>query len=424
MITELRVDRIAGGGEGVGREASGRVVFVPRTAPGDVVRVDIVEEKKRWARGRARELLREGEGRRPAPCPVYRQCGGCRLQHLTPAVQRRVKRELVREALSRIGGLDVAVPPLVSGGGEFGYRNRMTFTSRDTDGRHTAGFKSLDDPALITDVSRCLLAEEPIQKAWRALRQAWSEGVCTPPRHADARITVRAAQEGTVDVLIHGGRPTDPSATSLLLDRIPGLAGWHHAGPGRDPVCLAGDGALADRWQGIRFDLPPDVFLQVNRLVSAEMDCWLDQEVGDVAGQRVLDLYAGVGARAIRWSRAGADVTACELSERAAATCRAAAGETRGGPVVLAGRVEDHIVDLLPADLVVVNPPRAGLSRRVSEALVAGVARNLAYVSCDPATLARDLVRLAPAWKLRKVQPFDAFPQTAHVETIVWLHRC
>ncbi|MEE8573684.1 MAG: TRAM domain-containing protein, partial [Gemmatimonadota bacterium] len=144
--TLLRVDRIAGGGDGVGREPSGRVVFVPRTAPGDVVRVEIVEAKARWARGRVREQVSRGDARRLAPCPVYDVCGGCRLQHLTPVEQRRVKRDLVEDALRRIGGLDVPVPDVMASGSEFEYRNRVTFSSRFNDGRLVAGFRTIHEP--------------------------------------------------------------------------------------------------------------------------------------------------------------------------------------------------------------------------------------------------------------------------------------
>ena len=207
------------------------------------------------------------------------------------------------------------------------------------------------------------------------------------------------------------------------MDRVPELVGCHYASPGGEPVCLAGRETLADRWQDTAFDLPADVFLQVNRRVSAEMDRWLDERAGELAGLRVLDLYSGVGARAIRWAAAGADVSAVEISERAAAACLGAAAGAGVRLDVVAAAVERRIHGLMPADLVVVNPPRTGLSGRVSDALISGSSRHLAYVSCDPATLARDLGRLSRVWDVVDVQPFDAFPQTAHVETAVWLRR-
>ena len=422
--TMLRVDRIAAGGDGVGREDSGRVVFVPRTGPGDVVRVEIVEAKARWARGRVQEYVSRGEEQRQAPCPAYDECGGCRLQHLTPAGQRRGKRNLVEDALRRIGGLDVEVPDLISGGSEFAYRNRVTFSSAMSDGTLVAGFRKIYDPGALADVRHCMLAEKPIVTVWEGLRRAWAEGICEPPLEPNTRITVRAAYDGSIDVLVRGGKPALADSLRDLIDEVPGIVGWHHARSREEPSCLAGLETLADCWQDIEFDLPADVFLQVNREVSSQLDAWLYDRVGNIEGLRVLDLYSGVGARAIRWARAGAHVTACEVAGRAVNACRKAASGTDGRLVVVADRVENRIAELMPADLVVVNPPRAGLSRPVTAELVSQSAERLAYVSCDPATLARDLARLQPAWRVEEVQSFDAFPQTAHVETIAWLNRC
>lgn len=419
----IHVERIAGGGDGVGREDSGRVIFVPRTAPGDVILADVVHAKRQWAKGRVREYVQLGEDRRPAPCPQYDQCGGCHLQHLTPVEQRRAKRGVVQEALRRIGGVEAAVPDLVVAGNEFGYRNRVTFSFGDATGGLRAGFRMLHDATAVTDTSRCLLAELPIQLAWSALRESWKQGICDPPAGPETRLTIRSASDGSVDMLLRGVEPPAAESVGRLFERVPGLVGYHYAPPGGVPACIAGSETLADRWQGIDFDLPADVFLQVNRQVSVAMDAWLDERVGGLSGARILDLYAGVGARAIRWAMGGAEVTACEVSAPAAAASRSAAARVGAQVVVQHARVEDRIEELLPVDVVVVNPPRSGLTRCVAKALVTESAERLAYVSCDPATLARDLGRLSPAWDLVELQPFEAFPQTAHVETVAWLHR-
>jgi 23S rRNA (uracil1939-C5)-methyltransferase len=419
----VRVERIAAGGDGVGRQASGRVVFVPRTAPGDVVRVDIDEAKPRWARGRASVYVERGPGVRKAPCPVYADCGGCRLQHLEPDEQRKTKRDLVQETLRRIGRIQAEVPPLIAAGDEFAYRNRVTFSAGMLDGRPVAGYRAIRDPEVVVDVAECLLAEAPIVSAWRALRENWDSGLSEILASPDARLTLRCSSAGAVDVLVRGVARRGPEVPRALVDRVPELVGWHEADVSGPPRCVAGDELLLDRWQGVDFALPADVFLQVNRSVSSAMDGWLDERAGDWDGWTVLDLYAGVGARAIRWARDGARVIACEVSSRASSACRRAATDTGGRLEVLTGRVEERIGRLPSADLVVVNPPRAGLSREVAQALARAPAQRLAYVSCDPATLARDLDRLREAWILREVQPFDAFPQTAHVETVAWCLR-
>lgn len=441
-VIEFDIDSIAAGGDGVGRDDSGLVVFVPLTAPGDRVRAEIIQAKARWARGRLQALLVAAPERRPAPCPVFGQCGGCRLQHLPEAVQAGAKRDVVAAALARIGGFDVEVPPLVSAGEPFGYRNRVTLTVQS--GGVVAGFHALHAPAEIVDAPNCLLAEAPIQAAWEALAPWWHE-LPRGPQGVEVRVTIRASTTGAIALLVEGGsRPGDPEAVAR---RLPSLASFLWIDEQGERRLLAGEATFTDEWQGTRFDLDPTVFLQVNRAVSGAMDAWIDDRLAllrlDGTGAsprspRVADLYAGVAARAIRWARAGLDVAtceivpeACEATRRALAAVGADAADTTDASDatdadvtldIREGAVEEH-ADLFDRDLVIVNPPRAGLSPEVREALIAGSARAVAYVSCDPATLARDLEAVASAYRLEAVQPFDAFPQTAHVETVAWLVR-
>ncbi len=418
----LSIERIAAGGDGVGREENGRVVFVPRTAPGDVAQVELIRSRERWARGRLVDLEQRGSERRVAPCPVYDGCGGCQLQHLVPESQRQAKRGLVRDAFERIGGMTVPVPEVISGGGDLAYRNRVTFSVGTGGGSAPMGLRRFEDPGRVLDLDLCLLAERPVQEAWRGLRDASRRGSWTPAASADTRLTVRAARDGLVDLTVWGSGEPGGAEAEALLEGVPGLIGVHAVDEDGSTRCIAGAATLADRWQGVEFELPAGVFMQVNREVSEAMDRWLDAKVGPVSGMRVIDLYSGVGARAVRWALKGASVTACEVSRAAAGACEAAAAKAGTALRVVASRVED-LVPVDAVDLVVVNPPRAGLSRSVSRALQAQRAGRMAYVSCDPATLARDVARLEPSWSLAGVQPFDAFPQTAHVETIAWLER-
>jgi 23S rRNA (uracil1939-C5)-methyltransferase len=331
------------------------------------------------------------------------------------------KRDFVREALRRLGGIEIPVPEPIARGGEFGDRNRVTFATGTREGRDVRGLRALEAPEAIVDVRVCMLAEAPVVETWTALRDAWTKEPGRAPGPG-TRITVRASASGDVDVMTRGETSIPARDAAHLVDTVPGLTGWHHAPVSGDPECVAGAGRLVDRWQGRDFELPAGVFLQVNREVSSAMDEWIDERAGPLEGRRVLDLYAGVGARAIRWSEGGANVVSCEVSPSASAACRTAAGST-GRLEVVTDRVESQVESLMPADLVVVNPPRAGLSRTVADRLAVASAEELVYVSCDPATLARDLKRLGKGWSIREVQPFDAFPQTSHVETIVWMCR-
>lgn len=424
-LLELTVDSIAGGGDGVARDEGGRVVFVPRTAPGDRVRARVEREKASWARALPVELLEAGAGRAPAPCPYYPACGGCQLQHLVPEARREALRRAVADALERIGGLsDARVPVPAAPGPEFGYRNRITLTLRRGPDGVRAGYRPYDDPDAVLDVEDCPLAEPAVRRAWAGLRGAWGPDAEALPAGGELRLTLRASAEGRVALVIEGGEPGSPGDPERVV------AGLAHGGedPGihwRDTSGtrrrLAGEPFLEERWDGLDLRLRPEAFVQVNRTVAAAVDRHVEELVGPREGLRVLDLYAGVGVRAIRWALAGAEVVACEVDRDAVASGREAAERAGARLRFVRARVEDALGDLLPADRVVVNPPRAGLSRPVTERLAAGGLRDLVYVSCDPATLARDVARLGPAWRLEAVRTFDAFPQTAHVETVVRL---
>ncbi len=421
----LEIDSVAVGGDGVARDEAGRVVFVPRTAPGDSVLARIVESHPSWARARTLEIVRAGAGRRPPPCPFYEACGGCQLQHLDRRTQEQAKRAAVRDTLERIGGFDVDVPPIEAPGPELGYRNRISLTLRRGDGGSVrAGFHRVDDPARLVDVDRCPLAEDAVNAAWTALRRAWGPGARHLPAGGELRLTLRSTAGGLVGLLVEGGEREGRAregAADRLLDAVGPLTSVHWRPRGGDLRRLGGRERLVERWDGIELSLHPEAFLQVNRTVAAAMEDHLDELVGDVHGRRVLDLYAGVGLRAVRWSRRGADAVACEVHPGAVETGRRAARDQGVDVDFRRGRVEELVDALVPADAVVVNPPRQGLSRDVASSLAGAEVGAVAYVSCDPATLARDLKRLGARWRIASVRPFDAFPQTAHVETIVWL---
>ena len=421
---DLEVESVAVGGDGVAREPGGRVVFVPRTAPGDRVRVRLTEEHGSWARGRVVELLSAGPGRTEPPCPYYGSCGGCQLQHLERAAELAAKGRAVADALERIGGRRVEVPVPEDPGPPMGYRNRVTFTLRRSGPAPVAGYHRLAEPDRLLDVERCPLAEEPVARAWTALRGSWGDGAGALPGGEELRVTVRASEAGRAVVLVEGGEG-EPGDPDRVEEAVPNLACYAWRPRGADRRLLAGTPVFEERWLGVELRLGPETFLQVNRRVAEAMERHLDrlarERLGGLDGRRAVDLYAGAGVRAIRWAEDGARAAACEADGEAVRAGREAA-RRRGADVDFhAAAVEERAASLLPSDLVVVNPPRAGLSRDAAETLRDAEAGALAYVSCDPATLGRDLERLGDRWRIADLRCFDAFPQTAHVETVAWL---
>lgn len=414
---EVEIHGISSEGAGVGRLPDGKVVFVHRTAPGDRARVRVTENRKSWARGALAELVEPGPGRRDAPCPGYGRCGGCTLEHLEYGVQLRAKGRMVADALERIGGIAIETPEVRPSPDEFRYRSRVTFTLRRREGRVVAGFHALEEPAAVVDMGgECLLPVEAVAAAWDSLRESWGPDARRLPSGSELRLTLRAVADGVVLVIRGGrgrGRPRE------LLDRVEGLQAVWMEKDG-DAVLLAGRDDLRERWLGEEPRVSGAAFLQVNRAAAEEVHRHVLAWVTSPGERRVVDAYCGVGLYGRALAREGAEVVGIELDSWAASSAREAAPE---GFRVLEGRVSERLDEALPADLVILNPPRSGLEDEVPGILVADPPRELIYMSCDQATLARDLKRLAPAYALREIQAFDLFPQTAHVEVVAVLDR-
>jgi 23S rRNA (uracil1939-C5)-methyltransferase len=414
----VRIDSIAAGGEGVGRLEDGRAVFVHRTAPGDLAEIEIVQRGKRWARARLLTVVEASDDRREPLCPHYAECGGCTLEHLTYEAQLRAKGRIVGDSLRRIGRMAVEDPEVVPSPRETRYRNRVSFAlRREGTGRVVAGFHALGDPDRIVEIDgRCLLPEEAVSKAWDGLRASWGPDARRLPSGERLRLTLRGSAAGAVALLVEGGY--SPGRPQELLDAIPSLESiWHR--PGRTPAQLvAGTAGIPEIWGEEALEIGGAAFLQVNRRGAALLEEHVVTSVGQPAGLRIVDAYCGVGFHALRLARLGATVVGIELDPLAVAEAR------RSSPVgasFLEGPVEEHLPAALPADLVVLNPPRAGVGPEVADAISARPPSRVIYVSCDPATLARDLGRLGGAFEIESVRCFDLFPQTAHVETVVAL---
>lgn len=416
-VERIGITGIAAGGAGVGRLADGIAVFVPRTAVGDEAEITIVDRRTRWARGRLVRTLVDGPNRRRAPCPLYSSCGGCTLQHIEPSAQRQAKAQLVADAMARIAHIPVEPPHVECAENEFRYRNRLSFTLLRLGGRVVAGFHEANRPERILDVdARCLLPEQPLGMAWSQLRAAWGPGAAHLPAGARLRLTLRTVLSGNVSLTIDGGE--DDGEPAALLAAAPAISSvWHRRKGELEPVRIAGSGFLEETWLGERVRLTGTTFLQVNRDAAKLLEDHVIARARSAGAATVVDAYCGIGTRARALAAQGATVTGIELDAQAVLE----AERLGGGPRYLQARVEDVLPSVLPADLVIVNPPRSGVDARVATALVEQAPNCVLYVSCDPATLARDVERLGSRFALRELRCFDLFPQTSHVETVAEL---
>jgi len=410
------------------------------------VRVELLEEKPRWARGRVVELLEAGPDRIEPPCPHYSRCGGCTLQHLTPAAQLAGKVSLVEEALRRIAGERAFPPPEAHPSpSALRYRNRLTLTLLRLPGnRVVAGLRELHRPERVLDLdSPCLLAMEPIAALWGQLREVWGPGARRLPAGRALRLTLRWIEGDGVHLVVEGGKGR--GLPEELLRALPDLrAIWGGSG-GREGASVAPPTLLA--WRdpaGVPGTLGemgrrgfPGTFSQVNVGAARLVVAAVREGAGDPGGRTLVDAYCGTGGYARWFSRLGGGAVAIEADrsavregearEREAMELGAREGaEPPGGPIPiqwLLGRVEERLEESLPADLLILNPPRGGTEAAVMDVVRRGGPPRVLYVSCNPATLARDLGRLEGSYRIGRVQIVDLFPQTSHVETVLTLDR-
>jgi 23S rRNA (uracil1939-C5)-methyltransferase len=422
----VRVRGVAAGGAGVADLPDGRVVFIPLTAPGDLARIRVTSSRARWAKAVLEEVREEGPGRVAPPCPRFGRCGGCGLQHLAYEEQLRWKGRMVRDAIERIAGRDLSEAPEVEPSPErFRYRSRMSFHLRRLrGGRVVAGLHERDRPGRLVEVEDdCLLPVEPLGRVWTAVRAGWGPGARRLPQGRSLRLTLRWLGESAALLVEPGAQgPVGPGTgrAAELLEAVPDLRSVWVRPAGAEARLLAGEQDLEELHQGRAVRPRAGAFVQVNRPMSEVLARAVMEAVGAPGGRRVVDAYCGVGSWGWELARQGARVTGIELDGDAAAAALDGAPE---GFTVLHGAVEELLDRALPADTVLVNPPRTGLHESVPARLRDSGVDRLVYVSCDPATLARDLDRLGPAWTLDTVRAFDLFPQTAHVETLVALVR-
>ena len=402
MVT-LAVDSIAAGGDGVGR-SNGLVVFVPRTAPGDIATVSI-SGKGQFARGTVRTVTRPSPDRTDPPCAHYTRdrCGGCQVQHMTYAAQLTAKQRIILDAIERIGKREVAPPEVRPSGAEWRYRTKLTLAIRRRGGNWIAGLRAYNDPSRVFSLADCPITDRGVVRVWRDVMSS----AALFPEAAELRGSVRLS-EGAYTFTLQGG--TRWTTHEDFFAGVPSLSDLWWEADGRGATLLHSREAPGSRKK------PGISFAQINPDVAADLHAHVVARAMSYSPARVVDAYAGAGNTAIPLAQAGVAVTAIELDQLASDWT---ARHLPEGSRALRGRVEDQLPAALPADVVLLNPPRAGVADAVSALLETHEPkpRAVIYVSCNPATLARDVSRL-PSFRIAGVVAFDMFPQTAHVETV------
>jgi 23S rRNA (uracil1939-C5)-methyltransferase len=404
---ELDMTSMAYGPAAVGRH-EGWAVFVPLAAPGDRVRAEIVEERRSFYRARLEAVLRASPDRAEPPCPHFGVCGGCQWQHLSYAAQLRWKHAVVAEQLARIGGFaDPPVRETLPSPAPLGYRNQAQFAI-SPEGQ--LGYFALQSNDVIP-IHECPILQPGLAELFGELDLESTPGL--------ARVALRAGADDDAMVILEMEGEETPEVE--LESPVSVAALW----PDGSALALAGADALTERVGGRAFRVSPGSFFQVNSGMTETLVRLVMERLQPRPGDRVLDLYCGVGLfTAFLASQAGHVVG---VESYASAVRDAEINLDEFDNVELYEAPVEAVLPHLtgPFEAAVLDPPRTGCAQAALNALATLGPQRIVYVSCDPPTLARDGRRLAArGYRLEEVQPLDMFPQTYHIETVsVWAKR-
>jgi 23S rRNA (uracil1939-C5)-methyltransferase len=430
-LLTLDVESLAYGGRGVARR-NGYVVFVSGALPGDRVTAEITKAKRGYAEASVREIIRESPDRIPPRCDHGGEpCPGAPWQGLAYEVQLAHKQSQVEDSLVRLGGLEgFELEPIEPAIEQWRYRNKLEYSFGERDGELVLGFHARGRWDEVVDAEDCRLASEPNNAKRNELR-AWA-------RAAGLSAYDRRTHEGTLrNLVIREGRRTGQLQARLVTSpaEIPRPPVDMHTiveGPGSGtdgPTGVLGDEYLEEELCGLRFRISHRAFFQTNTEM-AERLYGVAGEMAALSGtERVFDLFCGIGTLGLSLAGQAGEVWGIELVEDAVAD--AAENARLNGVSNARFRVGDARTEIRPLvaeagtpDLVVVDPPRAGLSKKVVRRMIECEAPRIVYVSCNPTTLAPNAAQLQEAgYRLRRVKPVDMFPQTPHIECVALLEK-
>ena len=443
QIAELTITGLNHDGAGVGRLDCGQVVFVPKLLPGETGRVQIVSRNRRHLIGRLINRTATSAQRRQEPCILADHCGGCSLQHLSYAGQLETKHSQLSETLKRIADIGHTPHPVLASSRDLGYRNKATIPlERLDDGRLKAGYYRRGSHQIV-NMNHCPVLDprldaliEPLKldlerSGWPVDRDLSGSGGL---RHLGLRLGSNSAEVLITLISSHERLPGLQSLAQHWLQRWSTLVGvvlnlQPRAGNalfGEHSTVIAGRDHLLERFCDLEFELSCDTFFQVNTTQAERVVPLLLQALPQQPC-RLIDAYCGVGTFSLPLAAAGHQVTGLELHP--ASVARAQRNAARNGLQDCThfeqGSVAVNLASALArgADAVLVDPPRKGLEPAVIETLITQLVRTLVYLSCDPATLARDLALLCREgrYRIERIQPLDFFPNTSHIETLVVL---
>jgi 23S rRNA (uracil1939-C5)-methyltransferase len=426
---EVRIEKLVYGGDGLAHH-DGHTVFVPLVLPGELVQIELSARKKKFIRGRLERVVEPSTERVPAPCPYFGRCGGCQYQHMPYEAQLRYKADILRETLGRIGRIQWTGAIETQASPPFGYRNRAQWKLRaNQEGASESsgiGYFEMGSTKLCA-VTECSILSPRLADTFSRLRQLVSRGKVLSAideieafaDSSDEKILLNLSAERLGD--------SPESIAAALREALPNVESILLQDRRADNFHLAGPGYLTYTAGGSPYRVGHLSFFQVNRFLIEPL---VDAVIGKTRGRLALDLFAGVGLFTVALTKQFERVIGVESNLAAAKDLETNLKQSGGASPSSRNITAEGFLSRWheTPDLVVIDPPRAGVETEALAHLKKLAPARIHYVSCDPATLGRDLAQLvgtngAGPYEIESINLFDIFPQTYHMEVLVRLRR-
>ena len=442
-IKTFKIEDLAHGGDGVATAENGMAVFISLTLPGDLVKAKINKIKKNYAFAELVEVLEAGAGRTEAPCPVYNDCGGCQLQHINYQKELEFKKNNIKQLIKRIAEIeDFKLREVLAADDDFRYRNKAQFPLKmNEDDQITAGFYKRGSHDIVPN-HNCLIQHPLINRILRITLEELNkfqlsvykenklQGLL---RHLVIRVGT-CTNQALLVMVTNGDDFIDKNLIArTLMRKIPELKGVvqninsknTNVIFGKEDMLLAGENKITEYIGQTAYLISARSFFQVNTMQAKKLYDTAAEYLGDDNSARVIDAFSGTGSIALYLADQAEKIYAVESLKSAVKDARKNAELNNITNVEFElGLVEDKLPELLTKDQIdsiIFDPPRKGLDEKTIKLLLENELKKIIYISCNPATQARDLKSLKEKYKLIEIQPVDLFPQTYHIESVALL---
>ncbi|CCU77809.1 RNA methyltransferase, TrmA family [Halanaerobium saccharolyticum subsp. saccharolyticum DSM 6643] len=442
-IKIFKIDDLAHGGDGVARAENGMAVFISLTLPGDLVKAKITKIKKDYAFAKLIKVIEAGSGRIEAPCPVYNECGGCQLQHIDYQKELEFKHNNIKQLINRIAGIEkFELKDVLAADDDFRYRNKAQFPLKlDENDQITAGFYKRGSHDIVPNHD-CLIQHPLINRILRVTLEELNKFQLSVYNENNLRGLLRhlvirvgtCTNQGLLVMVTNGDDFIDKNLIAkTLMRKIPELKGVvqninnedTNVIFGKEDILLAGENKITEYIGQTAYLISARSFFQVNTMQAKKLYDTAAKYLGNDRSAKVIDAFSGTGSIALYLADKAEKIYAVESLESAVKDAEKNAKLNNINNVEFKeGLVEEELSELLEKeeiDSIIFDPPRKGLDEKTVDLLLASSIKKIIYISCNPATQARDLKKLKEKYNLVKIQPVDLFPQTYHIESVALL---